>query len=105
MTDQMLTGPTSRFTPNEDADRLVREDPFAFLLAVISDMGIRAEVAYMVAVARALHPERPGELDLPAWDIGRRWCRPAPYPRRPDPISAVFGDDHNGLRGTVTEAA
>ena len=211
MTDQMLTGPTSRFTPNEDADRLVREDPFAFLLAVISDMGIRAErawalpyhlrerlgfltprelaanpasvraaiqqepklhrfvnyvpawlvqaaqivldqyegdasriwsdtptatvlrqrlekfpgiaqkkaamaaeilarnlgvllkemdgsdiaydvhvrrvflrtglatrdeVTHMVAVARALHPERPGELDLPAWDIGRRWCRP-----------------------------
>lgn len=46
MTDQMLTGPTSRFTPNEDADRLVREDPFAFLLAVISDMGIRAERAW-----------------------------------------------------------
>jgi endonuclease-3 len=31
-------------------------------------------VAEMVAVAKALHPERPGELDNPAWDIGRRWC-------------------------------
>jgi uncharacterized HhH-GPD family protein len=207
-----LTGTTAQFTPNKDADRLIREDPFAFLLAVISDMGIRAErawalpyllrqrlgfltprelaasparvraavqqepklhrfvnnvpswlvqaaqivvdqyqgnaaaiwydtptatalrqrlenfpgigqkkaamaveilardlgvplreldgsdIAYdvhvrrvflrtglashdqashMVAVARALHPERPGALDLPAWDIGRRWCRPA----------------------------
>lgn len=34
----------------------------------------RDDVAEMVAVARALHPERPGELDNPAWDIGRRWC-------------------------------
>ena len=37
----------------------------------------RDEVGHMVAVARALYPERPGALDLPAWDIGRRWCRPA----------------------------
>lgn len=27
-------------------------------------------------MARALYPDRPGALDLPAWDIGRRWCRP-----------------------------
>lgn len=39
-------------------------------------LATRDEVTHMVAVARALHPERPGELDLPAWDIGRRWCRP-----------------------------
>ena len=36
----------------------------------------RDEVGHMVAVARALYPDRPGALDLPAWDIGRRWCRP-----------------------------
>jgi endonuclease III len=36
----------------------------------------RDEVTHMVAVARALHPQRPGALDSPAWDIGRRWCRP-----------------------------
>lgn len=206
-----LAGTTAQFTPDEDADRLIREDPFAFLLAVIADMGIRAErawalpyllrqrlgyltprelaasparvkaavqqepklhrfvnnvpawlvqaaqivldryqgdaaqiwsgnptvtalrrrledfpgigqkkaamaveilardlgvplremagsdiafdvhvrrvflrtglasrdeVTHMVAAARALHPQRPGALDLPAWDIGRRWCRP-----------------------------
>lgn len=40
----------------------------------------RDHVADMVAVARSLHPERPGELDNPAWDIGRRWC----HPREPD---------------------
>jgi endonuclease III len=26
--------------------------------------------------ARALHPEFPGLLDFPAWEIGRNWCRP-----------------------------
>jgi endonuclease III len=36
----------------------------------------RDEVTHMVVVARALNPERPGALDLPAWDVGRRWCRP-----------------------------
>lgn len=40
----------------------------------------RDDVAEMVAIARTLHPERPGELDNPAWDIGRRWC----HPRNPD---------------------
>ncbi|MBV9380558.1 MAG: hypothetical protein JO242_07800 [Streptosporangiaceae bacterium] len=36
----------------------------------------RDDVAEMVAIARTLHPQRPGELDNPAWDIGRRWCHP-----------------------------
>ena len=36
----------------------------------------RDDVNRMVAVARTLNPDRPGALDLPAWDIGRRWCRP-----------------------------
>jgi uncharacterized HhH-GPD family protein len=34
----------------------------------------RDDVGHMVEVARALRPDRPGELDNPAWDIGRRWC-------------------------------
>ncbi len=38
------------------------------------------DVHEMVAAAKALHPGRPGALDLPAWDIGRRWC----HPRHPD---------------------
>ncbi len=29
---------------------------------------------HMVARARDLHPSRPGALDYPMWDIGRRWC-------------------------------
>jgi len=38
------------------------------------------DVVEMVAAAQALNPGRPGALDLPAWDIGRRWC----HPRDPD---------------------
>lgn len=36
----------------------------------------RDEPAHLIDQARRAHPERPGDLDLPAWDIGRRWCRP-----------------------------
>ena len=31
---------------------------------------------HMIGVARALHPERPGALDFPAWRVGRNWCHP-----------------------------
>nr|BFE63972.1 hypothetical protein GCM10020063_084980 [Dactylosporangium thailandense] len=34
------------------------------------------DLNHMVEVARWLHPERPGELDYPAWLTGRRWCGP-----------------------------
>jgi len=34
----------------------------------------RDHVDHMVAAARRLHPERPGALDLPIWEIGRTWC-------------------------------
>ena len=40
-------------------------------------MAERDDVSQMVTVARSLHPERPGALDYPAWDIGRRWCKPS----------------------------
>lgn len=31
-------------------------------------------VKHIVVAARELNPEYPGALDMPAWDIGRRWC-------------------------------
>ncbi len=34
----------------------------------------RDHVGHMVDAARAAHPERPGALDLPMWEIGRTWC-------------------------------
>lgn len=36
----------------------------------------RDNVDHMITVARELHPQRPGALDLPAWLIGRGWCHP-----------------------------
>lgn len=45
-----------------------------FLRAGLAD---RDDAGHMVAAARALHPVRPGALDTPAWDIGRRWCGPS----------------------------
>lgn len=42
-----------------------------FLRTGIADLD---DMTHMVEAARTLHPERPGELDNPAWDIGRRWC-------------------------------
>lgn len=35
-----------------------------------------ATVDQLVYRARALHPEFPGLMDLPSWEIGRRWCKP-----------------------------
>ncbi|MFE9188875.1 hypothetical protein ACFYL6_04615 [Micromonospora sp. NPDC007208] len=32
------------------------------------------DLDHIVDVARCLHPERPGELDFPAWLVGLRWC-------------------------------
>ena len=44
-----------------------------FLRARLADSDDRD---HMIARARELHPQRPGALDLPAWLIGRKWCRP-----------------------------
>jgi uncharacterized HhH-GPD family protein len=33
------------------------------------------DLDHMVQVARSANPERPGEIDLPAWLVGRTWCR------------------------------
>jgi endonuclease III len=42
-----------------------------------------ATVEDIIYCARALHPQFPGLLDLPAWQIGRAWCRPK-LPRCPE---------------------
>jgi uncharacterized HhH-GPD family protein len=34
----------------------------------------RDDLNHIVSVARTLHPERPGEIDMPTWLIGRQWC-------------------------------
>jgi uncharacterized HhH-GPD family protein len=54
-----------------------------------SGLAERDDVHHIVAAARTANPDHPGALDLPAWEIGRTWCRP----RAPDcagcPIGAV----------------
>lgn len=40
----------------------------------------------IIETARAGHPNRPGELDVPAWIVGRTWCRP----QKPNCTSCVL---------------
>jgi endonuclease III len=47
-----------------------------------------ATVEQIIYKARALHPEFPGIIDLPIWEIGRNWCRP----RDPECISCYMKD-------------
>lgn len=37
----------------------------------------RASPEELIYTARAIEPTFPGLLDLPAWEIGKTWCRPA----------------------------
>jgi uncharacterized HhH-GPD family protein len=48
---------------------------------------------HMIAVARELHPDRPGELDLPTWLIGRGWCHPGIPNCATCPLTAVCPKD------------
>jgi endonuclease III len=47
------------------------------------------EVSHMVAAAGALDRRRPAVVGVPAWDIGRRWCRPADPDCPACPLRAV----------------
>jgi endonuclease III len=35
-----------------------------------------AKVEQVIYKARALYPKFPGMMDLPCWEIGRKWCKP-----------------------------
>jgi len=48
----------------------------------------RDNVTHMVEQARLHHPERPGALDLPMWEIGRTWC----HKRDPECAACVIAD-------------
>jgi uncharacterized HhH-GPD family protein len=48
---------------------------------------------HMIAMARELNPARPGALDLPAWLIGRQWCRPGVPDCSTCPLTAVCPKD------------
>jgi endonuclease III len=42
-------------------------------LGLVSENASNEELIYK---ARALYPEFPGLMDLPSWEIGRKWCKP-----------------------------
>jgi endonuclease III len=46
------------------------------------------KVDQVIYKARALHPEYPGIMDLPCWEIGRAWCKP----REPECASCYMSD-------------
>lgn len=57
----------------------------------------KASAEELIYTARTIEPSFPGLLDLPAWDIGRRWCKP----RRP-----MCGDCYmQGICPSATGAA
>ena len=37
--------------------------------------GADVSVEQVIYKARALHPDFPGMMDLPCWEIGRKWCK------------------------------
>jgi len=46
----------------------------------------RDNVNHMVEMARRAHPDRPGALDLPMWEIGRTWC----HKREPECAACII---------------
>ena len=52
--------------------------PDTHLRRVFARLGLSREDASpeeLIYRARALHPEFPGLMDFPAWDIGKSWCK------------------------------
>ena len=65
---------TSRPSSNSRFEVLVQATEVAFTPRPVQDR--RVPSRKMIAVACALHSQRPGALDFPALDIGRGWCHP-----------------------------
>jgi|SRR5205809_536266 len=58
------------FSIDISADRHIRR--------VFARLGLcapNATVEQVIYKAKALHPEFPGMMDLPCWEIGRNWCK------------------------------
>lgn len=58
------------FSIDISADRHVRR-----VFARLGFCAANASVEQVIYKARALHPEFPGMMDLPCWEIGRNWCK------------------------------
>ena len=56
---------------------------------VFKRAGLTETDSAVINAARELHPEYPGALDWPAWDIGNRWCFPSGPNCAACPLTAV----------------
>ena len=54
-----------------------------------SSLADRDDRDTLIAAARRLHPDRPGELDLPTWLVGRGWCHAGVPDCAPCPLTEV----------------
>ncbi|MBN2862186.1 MAG: hypothetical protein JXN62_03425 [Bacteroidales bacterium] len=53
--------------------------PDVHVRRVFSRIGLVSKnptISEVISCARGLYPAYPGALDMPAWEIGRSWCRP-----------------------------
>jgi hypothetical protein len=91
-----LRGASARFTPDDAANQLIHDDPFAFVVAVICDQGILAARAWAIPYQLA---QRLGTLD------------PAQLRDRRSDVQAAFAEVPklhrfvNQVSGWVTDAA
>ncbi len=69
----------------------VARDPDLRRVFLRTGLARQDEVSQIVAAASALDRSRPATVGLPAWDIGRRWCRPADPDCPACPLLAVCG--------------
>jgi len=69
----------------------VARDPDLRRVFLRTGLARRDEVSHMVAAAGSVDRSRPAAVGLPAWDIGRRWCRPADPDCPACPLLAACG--------------
>jgi endonuclease III len=69
----------------------VARNPDLRRVLVRTGLARQDEVSHMVAAAGALDRGRPAVVGVPAWDIGRRWCRPVGPDCPACPLRTVCG--------------
>ena len=79
-------------------ERQIDVKPDVHLVRVFRRLGIIDSPNEAMRTARRLNPEFPGELDWPAWQIGKHWC----HPKEPDCAQCPMTGDcatSQGLKG------
>jgi uncharacterized HhH-GPD family protein len=69
----------------------VARDPGLRRVFLRTGLARQDDASHMVAAAGGVDRSRPASIGLPAWDIGRRWCRPADPDCPSCPLRAACG--------------